>query len=158
MDENNDQLATGAERLAAAASALEQVLARIEASQQELHAKVDRIIAAIEEQSSALGSPSPKGEGCGTPGQGVSAGEGSAGELSKRLAEIERENAELKAQAGRLARKTLSPLVSGLLSKNGVEEASAALEAGVLEKALAALSLEQRITVKAELARAGMIA
>jgi hypothetical protein len=158
MDENNSGLVNSAERLAAAASALEQVLARIEASQQELHAKVDRIIAAIDEQSSAVYAPTPKGEGCGTPGQGVSADDGSAEELSKRLADVERENAELKAQAGRLARKTLSPLVSGLLSKNGVEEAGAAIEAGVLEKALAALSLEQRITVKAELARAGMIA
>ncbi len=145
MDENNDQLlVASAERMAAAASALEQVLARIEASQQELHNKVDRIIAAIEERSA--------------PDTGVNAGESSTEELNKRLVGIERENEELKAQAGRLARKTLSPLVSGLLSKNGVEETGAAIEAGVLEKALAALSLEQRITVKAELARAGMIA
>jgi len=158
MDENNSGLASSAERLAAAADALEKVLGRIEASQQELHTKVDRIIAAIEEQSSTSGAPSSERDGAGTPGQGVSAAEGSAEELNKRLAEIERENAELKAQAGRLARKTLSPLVSGLLSKNGVEETGAAIEAGVLEKALAALSLEQRITVKAELARAGMIA
>jgi hypothetical protein len=160
MDENNSGLVNSAERLAAAASALEQVLARIEASQQELHAKVDRIIAAIEEQSS--GTPSPEEKGSGSPdrssSQGVNASDGAAGDLNKRLAESERENAELKAQAGRLARKTLSPLVSGLLSKTGVEETGAAIEAGVLEKALSALSLEQRITVKAELARAGMIA
>ncbi len=158
MDENNDQLVASAERMAAAASALEQVLARIEASQQELHSKVDRIIAAIEERADIPCAPSPKGEGCGTPDHAVSANEGAVEELSKRLAGIERENAELKAQTGRLVRKTLSPLVSGLLSKNGVEESGAAIEAGVLEKALSALSLEQRITVKAELARAGMIA
>jgi hypothetical protein len=153
MNENNGGLVNSAERLAAAATALEQVLARIEASQQELHAKVDRIIAAIEEKSSVSDVPSHEGEG--TPE--VNADGGGTEELSKRLAEIERENTELKAQAGRLARKTLSPLVSGLLSKSGVEESSA-IEAGVLEKALTTLSLEQRITVKAELARAGMIA
>ncbi len=139
MDENTAELVTGAERLAAAADALEKVLARIEASQQDLHAKVDRIIATIEEQGA-------------TPSQ-VDAG----AEVKTRLAQLEQENAELKAQAGRLARKTLSPLVSGLLSKNGVEESGASIDAGVLEKALSALSLEQRITVKAELARAGMI-
>ncbi len=142
MDENTDQLVAGAERLAAAADALEKVLARIEASQQDLHAKIDRIIATVEEQHTNQDQV-----------------DGSAAEQVKaRLAEVERENTELKAQAGRLARKTLSPLVSGLLSKNGVEDSGASINAGVLEKALSALSLEQRITVKAELARAGMIA
>lgn len=144
MDENNGGLVSRVERLAAAASSLEQVLACIEASHKELHAKVDRIVAEIEEKSARDAR--------------VNAGEGQAQDLSQRLADVERENAELRAQAGRLARKTLSPLVSGLLSKNGVEEAGAAVDAGVLEKALASLSLEQRITVKAELARAGMIA
>lgn len=148
MDESNNQLVTGAERLAAAADALEKVLARIEASQQELHAKVDRIIAAIEELPSGQNTSSASAAGI----------EGNAEELKERLAEIERENTELKAQAGRLARKTLSPLVSGLLSKNGVDESSTSIEAGVLERALSTLSLEQRMTVKAELARAGMIA
>ncbi len=142
MDENNGQLIASAERLAGAAEALEKVLARIEASQQELHAKVDRIISAIEEQPAASDQ--------------VDAG--ASEDAKTRLAELERENAELKAQAGRLARKTLSPPVSGLLSKSGVEESSASIDGGVLEKALSALSLEQRITVKAELARAGMIA
>ncbi len=140
-----------AERLTSATEALEKVLGRIEASQQELHTKVDRIIAAIEEKGDPAGAPSPDGGGCGTAVN-------TEDELSKRLAEVERENAEFKAQAGRLARKTLSPLVSNLLSKSGLEEPTTSIEAGVLEKALSALSLEQRITVKAELARAGMLA
>ncbi len=144
MDENNNQLAASAERLAAAADALEKVLARIEASQQELHTKVDHIIAAIEEQCNA--DPN------------VQANAECTKALNERIAETERENAELKALVGRLARKTLSPLVSGLLSKSGVEETSAVIEVNALDKALSALSLEQRITVKAELARAGMIA
>lgn len=143
MDESSGVLVASSERLAAAAEALEKLLERIETSQQELHAKVDRIIAAIETDG-VSNAPSPDGEGGGTQ--------------SDRVAELERENAELKAQSARLARKTLSPLVSGLLSKSGVEESGSAIDAGVLEKALSSLSLEQRISVKAELARAGMIA
>ncbi len=146
MDENTS-LAASSERLAAAAEALEKVLGRIEASQQELHLKVDRIIAAIEDKESGPSKEEKEREA-------VNAEDG----LGDRLAQVERENAELKAQAGRLARKTLSPLVSGLLSKSGLEDSSALIEASALEKALSALSLEQRITVKAELARAGMIA
>jgi predicted RNase H-like nuclease (RuvC/YqgF family) len=146
MDQNNNpDLAASAERLAAAASALEQILARLEASQESLHAKVDRIIAAIDEGTAR--------------NQQASADETSeTAEVSERLASLQRENEELKAQASRVSRKTFSPLVSGLLSKNGVEDAAAAVETGTLDKALAALSTEQRIAVKAELARAGMIA
>ena len=69
--------------------------------------------------------------------------------------QLERENSELKAQASRLGRKTLSPLTSALLSKTGVD--GAALDMAVLDRALAPLSTEQRIAVKAEMARAGMI-
>ncbi len=52
-------------------------------------------------------------------------------------------------------RKTLSPAVSALLAKSGVE--AAALEGTALDKALSGLSVDQRIAVKAELARAGVI-
>jgi hypothetical protein len=52
-------------------------------------------------------------------------------------------------------RKTLSPLVSMLLSKNGIEDLQA--DGTALDKALRSLSLEQRIAVKAEMARAGII-
>ena len=61
----------------------------------------------------------------------------------------------MKAQTARMARKTLSPVVSALLGKNEVD--GQRLDAAVLDKTLAALSVEQRIAVKAELARAGMI-
>ena len=69
--------------------------------------------------------------------------------------ELEKSNADLKAQASRMARKTLSPVVSALLAKNEVE--GERLDPVLLNKTLAALSVEQRIAVKAELARAGMI-
>ena len=53
-------------------------------------------------------------------------------------------------------RKTLSPLVTTLLAKEGVEGDSV-IDAPIMEKALAGLSIEQRIAVKAELARAGIL-
>jgi hypothetical protein len=75
--------------------------------------------------------------------------------LQARVAELEKSNADLKAQASRMARKTLSPVVAALIAKNEVE--GERLDPGMLNKTLAALSVEQRIAVKAELARAGMI-
>jgi hypothetical protein len=64
---------------------------------------------------------------------------------------------ELSAGAAELGmRKTVAPLVSRLLAKSGVDE-SAAIDSGVLDKALRSLTVEQRMAVKAELARAGVI-
>jgi hypothetical protein len=77
-------------------------------------------------------------------------------EIEQRVAELEKNNTELKAQAARLTRKTLSPYVSALLAKNGATE-SERVEASVVDKTLQTLSVEQRIAVKAEMARAGMI-
>ena len=165
-------------RLAAAAEALEQTIARISASHDSLHAKVDRIIAAIDDR--ALAASTEKME-----------------DLERRIATLERENAELKfaatpqnvalastpAVAGASSpahdgddactlsrahasdsvgvaaaaqRKTLAPFVSMLLTKSGVDDPSA--DSAVLDKALTSLSLEQRVAVKAEMARAGLIA
>lgn len=137
MDENvNEQLTSAATRLAAAAEALENALARIDAHHQELNAKVERIVAAIDESH-----PSNTGQG-GAP------------ELNARIAELERDNSDLKAQAARAARKTMSPLVTAILAKNDVGESA---DSAVLDKALASLSVEQRMAVKAEMARAGLI-
>ncbi len=47
-------------------------------------------------------------------------------------------------------------MVSALLAKEGVE-GDAVIETPIIEKALAGLSIEQRIAVKAELARAGIL-
>jgi hypothetical protein len=81
--------------------------------------------------------------------------EGAESELKQRVVQLEKSNADLQAQASRMARKTLSPVVSALIGKNEVE--GERLDPGMLNKTLAALSVEQRIAVKAELARAGMI-
>lgn len=132
-----DQLAAAADRLANAAETLDRVLGRLDAQQESLNAKVDRIVAAVEE-SETTGSR-----------------RGSR-ELESRVAELEKNNSELKAQAARLTRKTLSPFVSALLSKYG-NEADEKVDPAVLNKTLQALSVEQRIAVKAEMARAGMI-
>jgi Skp family chaperone for outer membrane proteins len=140
MEELNEHLTAATTRLAAAAEALENAISRFDAQHQELNAKVDRIVAAIDDTIAARIDDAP-----GAP---------AATELKSRVAELERANQELKAQAARAARKTLPPLVSALLSK---ETAGDALDRAALDKALHSLSLEQRIAVKAEMARAGLL-
>ena len=74
------------------------------------------------------------------------------------MAELEKSNADLKAQAARMARKTLPP--DGVRDPGEewqLKTGSEKIEKGVLDKTLQSLSVEQRIAVKAELARAGMI-
>ena len=99
-----------------------------------LHAKIDRIVAAVEDDAQADAATADQ----------------------KKLANAEKANHDLKAQAAQARRKTLSPLVTTLLAKEGVE-GDALIEAPVMEKALSGLSIEQRIAVKAELARAGIL-
>jgi formate dehydrogenase maturation protein FdhE len=117
MDENSvQQINESTARLAAAAEALQQTLAAISARQEELSAKIEKIVAAIEENPPALSAKAA--ERTGHP------------------------------------RKTLSPLVTMILAKSGAEETS---DTAQLDKALSALSPEQRIAVKGEMARAGII-
>jgi predicted RNase H-like nuclease (RuvC/YqgF family) len=139
-EEMTQQLVATADRLASAAETLDRVLEKLDSQQSALNAKVDRIVAAVEERSGeAEYEPSPN----------------RAQKLEARVAELEKANGELKAQAARLTRKTLSPLVSALLAKSG--DSGERLEPAVLDKTLQSLSVEQRIAVKAEMARAGMI-
>jgi len=137
QSETLDQLAAAADRLANAAETLDRVLGKLDAQHDAMNAKVDRIVAAVEERGADITA-------------------GGAHELERRVAELEKANTDLKAQAARLTRKTLSPFVSALLSKNNAEPGER-LEAGALDKTLQTLSVEQRIAVKAEMARAGMI-
>ncbi len=139
-EEMVQQLMTTAERLATAAESLDRVLGRLDAQQEALNTKVDRIVAAVEEQPSQI---SAHGEG--------------ARHLQERVAELEKSNADLKAQAARMARKTLPPLVSAILAKSCDEAGGEKLDKAVLDKTLQSLSVEQRIAVKSELARAGFI-
>jgi hypothetical protein len=137
--DNENTGGSGVERLAAAAESLERVLGKIEAQYESLNAKVERIVAAIDEGALK-----------------ASAETDAAGELRGRIEQLEREKTELAAKAQRAVRKTLSPLVSGLLAKNGVEGENA-MEEAALDKALHSLTVEQRIAVKAEMARAGLL-
>jgi len=135
------QMMAAAERLAAATETLDRVLGKLDAQQEMLNAKVDRIVAAVEESVTQTTKRHETAE-TGT-------------DLQQRVVQLEKSNADLKAQASRMARKTLSPVVSALIGKNEIE--GERLDPGVLNKTLAALSVEQRIAVKGELARAGMI-
>jgi hypothetical protein len=139
-EETMQQMMAAAERLASAAEALDRVLGKLDAQQETLNAKVDRIVAAVEESITHAARQQTEGTGS---------------ELQQRVVQLEKSNADLKAQASRMARKTLSPVVSALIGKNEIE--GERLDPAVLNKTLAALSVEQRIAVKAELARAGMI-
>ncbi len=134
------QMVIAAERLAAASETLDRVLGKLDAQQEVLNAKVDRIVAAVEESISQFDKQSSGAEGT---------------EVQKRVDQLEKSNAELKAQASRMVRKTLSPVVSALIGKNAID--SERFDEGMLNKTLSTLSVEQRIAVKAELARAGMI-
>ena len=136
--ETVESFATTAQRLAVAAETLERVLGRMEAQQEDMGSKVDRIVAAVEETLAAQGGNA----------------EPDSKELEARMADLEKVNTELKVQATRLARKTFSPMVTALLGKY---ETDADMNSGVLDKTLSALSVEQRIAVKAEMARAGIL-
>jgi predicted RNase H-like nuclease (RuvC/YqgF family) len=142
-EEMTQQLAATAQRLASAAETLDRVLVKLDAQQESLNAKVDRIVAAVEEGfTEGYSERSSQREG--------------PRRLEERIAELEKANNELRAQAARMTRKTLSPLVTALLSKSGTDPQEK-LDAGVLNQVLQPLSVEQRIAVKAEMARAGMI-
>lgn len=139
-DEAVQRLMATAERLATAAESLDRVLGRLDEQQQALNVKVDQIAASVD-----LGA------------SGESENEETTRQLRERVAELEKSNSELRAQASRMARKTLPPMVSAILAKSGTDESSEKIERAVLDKTLQSLSVEQRIAVKAELARAGMI-
>lgn len=86
-------------------------------------------------------------------------------ELSRAGDELRHENEALRAQAERFAaqvsRKTVPPQVLTLLAKSGVGAdvvgPSGTIEISVLDKALEGLGVEQRMAVKSQLARAGVL-
>src|SRR2546425_1083109 len=116
-EEMVQQLMATAERLANAAESLDRVLGRVDAQQDALNAKVDRIVAAVDDRSS-----------------NTSADDESTRQLQERVTELEKSNADLKAQAARMVRKTLPPMVSAILAKSGTDTAGEKIEKGVLDK------------------------
>src|SRR5215469_14853555 len=131
-EEMVQQLMATAERLATAAESLDRVLGRLDAQQEALNAKVDRIVAAVDERVSQ-----------------TSEHDDVTRQLHERVAELEKSNSDLKAQAARAMRKTLPPMVSAILAKSG-DSSDEKIDKGVLDKTLQSLSVEQRIAVKAE--------
>jgi glycine cleavage system regulatory protein len=120
------------ERLAAAATLLEQAMQRLSDRQQQSELTIGRISATVEAA------------------------------LEERLAMAEAKIAQLEAEATATAttvvpngRKTLPAGMANMLAKQGVTIDS--LDAGALDAALGSLSVEQRIAVKAQLIRAGML-
>ena len=130
-----NELQAAADRLMEAASALERTVIRIAEQQMALAAEaesqVSRIVATVETQREA--------------------------ELERKLADAEARIAELVASASAqpAGRKTLPTTMATMLAKQGVVMDS--MEAGAIDGALASLSIEQRIAVKAELMRAGVL-
>lgn len=130
--ELKDELGITVERLAAAAGLLEQAVERLAQRQSESEDSIGRIVATVEARREA--------------------------ELEEKLAAAEAEIAELRASATSSVtngRKTLPVGMVNLLAKQGVTVDS--MEAGSLDAALVSLSLEQRIAVKAQLMRAGLL-
>ncbi len=135
-EEQNQQWITVGERLAAAAEALTQTVARIDAQHEEVQSTISRIVAAME----------------------------SEGEIQARLSEMEKQNAGLREQLAAAAakkpsgnaRKTLPPLVSSILAKSGVEVEDE-MDQAALDASLVTLPIEQRIAVKQQMARAGRL-
>ena len=129
--ETSATLEATVERLAAAADLLEQAMQRLSERQQESENTIGRISATVEAA------------------------------LEDRLKAAEEKIAQLEAAAhvsgepaGR--RKTLPATMATMLAKQGVAVDS--LEAGSLDAALNGLSIEQRLAVKSQLLRSGMLA
>lgn len=132
--EATETLNASMEKLSAAASLLERMVARLE--QSEAVGAVEKIVAEVD-------------------GEGFSDREL---ELERRLAQAEQQIAELRAQEskGASARKTVPATTAQLLAKQGITSLDS-IEAGALDAALTGLSLEQRIAVKSQLLRAGVV-
>ena len=133
--EMKDELGSTVERLAAAAGLLEQAVERLAQRQNDFaldaEASIGRIVATVEGRREA--------------------------ELEEKLAAAEAQIAELKAAGSVVThgRKTLPVAMVNLLAKQGVTVDS--MEAGAVDAALVSLSVEQRIAVKAQLMRAGLL-
>jgi hypothetical protein len=138
--EMTQELTITVERLAAAATLLQQAAERLSEREStftlDAEATLTRVVATIESQRET--------------------------ELTQQLAAAEARIAALLASAPTTVthsvRKTLPSSTLHLLAKQGVSgDAIPSMEAGALDAALVSLSLEQRIAVKAQLLRSGLL-
>jgi len=125
------------ERLSSAATLLERTVTWLEQREPVTAGAVEKMTAAVESQSELLERER---------------------ELRRKLEAAEQQIAELRAQSSRAvaARQTLPASTTQLLAKQGISMVDS-IQAGALDAALTGLSLEQRIAVKAQLLRAGML-
>ncbi len=125
------------ERLSSAATVLERTVAWMEQREAASGGAIEKMTAAVEGQNELLERER---------------------ELRLKLEAAEQQIAELRAQGSRAvaARQTLPASTTQLLAKQGISMVDS-IQAGALDAALTGLSLEQRIAVKAQLLRAGML-
>jgi hypothetical protein len=125
------------ERLSSAASLLERTVAWLEQREPVTAGAVEKMTAAVESQGESLQRER---------------------ELRLKLEAAEQQIAELRAQSSRAvaARQTLPASTTQLLAKQGLSTVDS-IQAGALDAALTGLNVEQRIAVKSQLLRAGML-
>jgi exonuclease VII small subunit len=132
-------------RLEAAASLFERAATLLEERESSMSGEVRKIVAAVETNHTTSREA----------------------ELEKKLETAEQQIAELRAQVEsqieskfeaqpKSARKTVPASTAQFLAKQGIASLDS-LEASTLDAALNRLSLEQRIAVKAQLLRAGVV-
>jgi ElaB/YqjD/DUF883 family membrane-anchored ribosome-binding protein len=130
-----------AERLSAASTKLESLIANMEERHAHVYGDVQRIVATAE---GAFGEQR----------------DASQQELERKLAIAEQTitslQAQMEANATASVRRTAAANPVQMFSKTGVETVGH-MEAGALDAVLSGLSLEQRIAVKAKMARAGLL-
>ncbi len=138
--ESTAALADGVAQLTAAAAHLERTAAaldaRLSAQVSSTGCEVAKVVATVESDPSAR-----------------------LIELEVKLHAAEQKIAELRAQANgpvTAGRKTLPVSAAHLLAKHGIDTLEQ-VNGGALDAALNGLSLEQRIAVKSQLMRAGML-
>lgn len=129
-------------RLEAAASLFERTIAVLEERHSTMTGEVQKIVAAVEHNQ-----PTSR-----------------ESELEQKLEAAEQQIAALQAQMEgqrsaaetKPARRTVPAATAQFLTKQGISTLDS-VEAGALDAALTGLSLEQRIAVKAQLLRAGVL-
>jgi predicted RNase H-like nuclease (RuvC/YqgF family) len=138
-----ETLALMLDRLAGAASLLEQTVSRLEEQHLTMSGQVQKIVATVEQAPNTM----------------QAAGSERIYELERKLQEAVMQIAELRAQstpAVPTGRKTVTAATISLLAKQGISSLES-IEAGSLDAALTGLSIEQRIAVKSQLLRAGVL-
>ncbi|MHB8302248.1 MAG: hypothetical protein ACYDC6_05345 [Acidobacteriaceae bacterium] len=142
-----ETLALTLDRLAGAASLLEQTVSRLEEQHTTMSGQVQKIVATVEQNG-----PQNGGSERGYEKDRIH-------DLERKLHDAVMQLAELRAQAHVAApsgRKTMNASTVSLLAKQGISNLDS-IEAGSLDAALTALSIEQRIAVKSQLLRAGLL-